>query len=133
PFAFTVTVLTTGSGEPVRVYGKVCDSDPPTASVSAKEPDRSPPSRGSVTVTLFSWSAPVSETSIAYWIVSPTVALAGQLFVTAIAGTSLMIALGWMLRSWFLLPLPSRFWVRMCQGAPLTAAAPFGSLDPVTQ
>ena len=34
------------------------------------------------------------------------------------------IALGWMLRSWFLLPDESSWSVRMCQGAPDTIAAP---------
>ena len=43
------------------------------------------------------------------------------------------IALGWMLRSWFLFPLPSRFCVRMCHGAPDTVAAPLGVFAVVTQ
>lgn len=34
------------------------------------------------------------------------------------------IALGWMLRSWFLAPPPSRPSVRMCHGAPETSPAP---------
>ena len=37
------------------------------------------------------------------------------------------IALGWMLRSWFLLPAPSSCRVRMCHGAPETCAAPSGA------
>ncbi len=45
-------------------------------------------------------------------------------------GTVLMIALGWMLRSWFLLPDPSSCWVRMCHGAPETWAAPSRSDGP---
>jgi hypothetical protein len=39
-------------------------------------------------------------------------------------GSSPTIALGWMLRSWFLLPEPSSWSVRMCHGAPDTIAAP---------
>ena len=39
-------------------------------------------------------------------------------------GSSPTIALGWMLRSWFLLPDPSSWSVRMCHGAPDTMAAP---------
>jgi len=53
-------------------------------------------------------------------------------FVTEMFGFFTM-APGWMLRSWFLLPLPSRFCVRMCQGAPETVAAPLGAFAPVTQ
>ena len=36
-------------------------------------------------------------------------------------GSSPTIALGWMLRSWFLLPAPSSLSVRMCHGAPETS------------
>src|SRR5262245_46354276 len=43
---------------------------------------------------------------------------------SANGGSSPTIALGWMLRSWFLLPLPSSWSVRMCHGAPDTIAAP---------
>src|SRR5439155_17357361 len=39
-------------------------------------------------------------------------------------GTEPTMALGWMLRSWFLLPAPSSWSVRMCQGAPETSPAP---------
>jgi hypothetical protein len=39
-------------------------------------------------------------------------------------GSSPTIALGWMLRSWFLLPEPSSCSVRMCHGAPDTIEAP---------
>ena len=39
-------------------------------------------------------------------------------------GSSPTIALGWMLRSWFLLPAPSSWRVRMCHGAPDTSDAP---------
>jgi hypothetical protein len=34
------------------------------------------------------------------------------------------MALGWMLRSWLRLPLPSSWSVRMCNGAPETSPAP---------
>ena len=37
---------------------------------------------------------------------------------SANGGSSPTIALGWMLRSWFLLPAPSSWRVRMCHGAP---------------
>ena len=40
------------------------------------------------------------------------------------ARSSPTIALGWMLRSWFLLPEPSSWSVRMCHGAPDTSPAP---------
>src|SRR5215207_2657675 len=39
-------------------------------------------------------------------------------------GSSPTIALGWMLRSWFLLPDASSWSVRMCHGAPDTWPAP---------
>src|SRR5262249_7323525 len=39
-------------------------------------------------------------------------------------GSSPTIALGWMLRSWFFAPAPSRPSVRMCHGAPDTWLAP---------
>src|SRR5688572_6019447 len=45
----------------------------------------------------------------------------------ACGGRSPTIALGWMLRSWFLLPAPSSLSVRMCHGAPETIAAPSGA------
>ena len=41
-------------------------------------------------------------------------------------GSSPTIALGWMLRSWFLFPEASSCRVRMCHGAPDTWAAPSG-------
>jgi hypothetical protein len=39
-------------------------------------------------------------------------------------GNSPTMALGWMLRSWFRLPEPSSWSVRMCHGAPETSPAP---------
>src|SRR5689334_14897256 len=43
---------------------------------------------------------------------------------SACGGSSPTIALGWMLRSWFLLPAPSSWSVRICHGAPETSDAP---------
>src|SRR4029079_1741021 len=43
---------------------------------------------------------------------------------SAWGGSSPTIALGWMLRSWFLLPAQSSWSVRICHGAPDTSEAP---------
>ncbi len=43
---------------------------------------------------------------------------------SACGGSSPTMALGWMLRSWFLLPAPSSCSVRICHGAPETWPAP---------
>src|SRR5436190_99076 len=48
-------------------------------------------------------------------------------------GAAVTIALGWMLRSWFLFELLSSCCVRMCHGAPEIIAAPLGSLAVVFQ
>src|SRR3990172_8515900 len=54
----------------------------------------------------------------------PGTAGAGVGGARANGGSSPTIALGWMLRSWFLLPEPSSCSVRMCHGAPDTSPAP---------
>src|SRR4051812_28778981 len=88
---------------------------------------------GSWSVTLLAVPGPSLVTVIVYPASWPALIVASSAtFVTETLGF-LTIALGWMLRSWFLLPLPSRFCVRMCHGAPETAAAPFGAFAPVTQ
>ena len=49
---------------------------------------------------------------------------AGPAGARARGPSSPTMALGWMLRSWFLLPDPSSCSVRMCHGAPDTSPAP---------
>jgi hypothetical protein len=59
---------------------------------------------------------------------SPALTLAASAVLVIVRAGSWTSALGWMLRSWFLLPDPSRPCVRMCHGAPLTWPAPSGSV-----
>src|SRR6266545_5724743 len=51
-------------------------------------------------------------------------AAGGGVGARAWGGSSPTIALGWMLRSWFLFPVPSSCRVRICHGAPDTRDAP---------
>src|SRR5262249_17031438 len=60
--------------------------------------------------------------------VVPSVMLPLAVVTIAVIATS---ALFWMLRSWFLppwtTPLSTRFWVRMCHGAPVITPEPFAA------
>ena len=85
-----------------------------------------PAGSGSCNVTPVATPGPWFVTSIVNPAFCPALIVASSAtLVTSTFGYS-TIALGWMLRSWFLFPLLSRFWVRMCHGAPETRAAPLG-------
>ena len=85
---------------------------------------------GSVSVSDTSFATP--GPSLVAVIVNPAVSpalivFASATFVTEMLGWTTAMALGWMLRSWFLFELLSSCWVRMCHGAPLIVAAPFAA------
>ena len=87
-----------------------------------------PAGNGSFTVTLLAVPGPLFVTTIVNAAVSPALIVPwSAVFVTEMLGCTTAMALGWMLRSWFLFPLPSRLWVRMCHGAPLIVAAPLAA------
>jgi len=72
--------------------------------------------RLSKSTTLSASPGPLFVRAIVYPTDAPAFTVdASALLTMVIAGIS---ALGWMLRSWFLLPAPSSCCVRMCQGAP---------------
>ena len=76
-------------------------------------------------VTPLAVPGPSLVTTIVNAAVSPALIVPwSAVLVTEMLGCTTTMALGWMLRSWFLFPEPSRLCVRMCQGAPLIVAAP---------
>src|SRR5438093_9529134 len=87
-----------------------------------------PAGSGSLSVTLLAVPGPLFVTTIVKAAVSPALIVAwSAVLVTEMFGCTTAMALGWMLRSWFLLELSSSCCVRMCHGAPLIVAAPLAA------
>src|SRR5439155_4314178 len=87
-----------------------------------------PGGNGSLSVTLLAVPGPLFVTTIVNAAVSPALIVPwSAVLVTEMLGCTTAMALGWMLRSWFLFELLSSCWVRMCHGAPLIVAAPLAA------
>ena len=87
-----------------------------------------PAGKGSFSVTLLAVPGPLFVTTIVNAAVSPALIVPwSAVLVTEMLGCTTAMALGWMLRSWFLFALPSSCCVRMCHGAPLIVAAPLAA------